>query len=197
MGWLRNASSTVLLIGAALSCAIIVAIVGATGSYQHQYELDIRVGQTHWVAGMQPVSVEGLIAAATLMLWFSAIIKKRRRDVWPAYVVLAIGIGQAALMNVGADRHYNWPWLGPEVSIWPAFAFFAAYELAIWMVRNRPQSPQTEDDEPEPEIPETFDNEDGIEIPETFDEDEPKPNAWRELVNHHLNLPPPRRVNSR
>lgn len=155
MRWVKGRSSVVLLIGAAVLSAAVVAVVSFTGSYQHQYELDIRYGQAHWVAGMQPISVEGLIAAATLMLWFSAMIGKRRRDVWPAYLVLAAGVGQAALMNLGADRHYNWPWLGPEISIWPAVAFFAAYEMAVWMVRNRPQSPQTEDDTPEVVIPET------------------------------------------
>ena len=36
-----------------------VAVVAFSGSWQHQYELSIHLGQAHWVAGMQPLSVEG------------------------------------------------------------------------------------------------------------------------------------------
>lgn len=41
-------------------------------SYQHQYELAIRHGQTHWVAGLLPFSVDGMIVSATLVLWYAA-----------------------------------------------------------------------------------------------------------------------------
>lgn len=110
-----------------------VAVVAFSGSWQHQYELSIHLGQAHWVAGMQPLSVEGLIASATLVIWYAA----RYKCGIPlgAYLVLAAGVGQTVLMNVGAD--YRWPWLGPEISVWPAVAFVAAYEMAVWLVRKR------------------------------------------------------------
>jgi len=110
-----------------------VAVVAFSGSWQHQYELSIQLGQAHWVAGMQPLSVEGLIASATLVIWYAA----RYGCGIPlgAYLVLAAGVGQTVLMNLGAD--YRWPWLGPEISVWPAVAFVAAYEMAVWLVRKR------------------------------------------------------------
>lgn len=112
-----------------------VAVVAFSGSYQHQYELDIRYGQAHWVAGMQPLSVEGLVAGATLVIWYAA------RYGWPrplgAYLVLLVAVAQSAVMNLAADHRYAWPWLGPEISIWPAVAFVAAYEMAVWLVRKR------------------------------------------------------------
>ena len=110
-----------------------VAVVAFSGSWQHQYELSIHLGQAHWVAGMQPLSVEGLIASATLVIWYAA----RHECGVPlgAYLVLAAGVGQTVLMNLGAD--YRWPWLGPEISVWPAVAFVAAYEMAVWLVRKR------------------------------------------------------------
>jgi len=134
------------LIGLALIAAGIVAGTALSGSYQHQYELLIREGQQHWVAGMQPLSVEGLIACSTLLLWFAGLLRRKAREVWPAYLVLAAGLGQAALMNLASDHHYRWGWIGPEIAIWPAVAFFAGYEMAVWMVRNRPEPA------PEPEV---------------------------------------------
>ena len=112
-----------------------VAVVAFSGSWQHQYELSIHLGQAHWVAGMQPLSVEGLVTGATLVIWYAARYGYRKRDAWAAYVVLAAAVGQTVLMNLGAD--YRWPWLGPEISVWPAVAFVAAYEMAVWLVRRR------------------------------------------------------------
>jgi Protein of unknown function (DUF2637) len=49
-----------------------VALIAASASYQQQYELAIRHGQTHGVAGMLPFSVDGMIVSATLVLWYAA-----------------------------------------------------------------------------------------------------------------------------
>ncbi len=136
----------------AIVSALVVAVTAFSASYQHQYELNIREGQAHWVAGMQPLSVEGLIAATTLTIWFSAVIKRRARTIWPAYLVLLVALSQASLMNLAADHRFRWPWIGPEISIWPAAAFFAAYEMAVWIMRNRPE-PQVTVNEGQPAEP--------------------------------------------
>lgn len=119
----------------ALFTVAVVAAVAFTGSYEHQYEIVIRYGQAHWVAGMQPLSVEGLIAGATLVIWYAARYGWRRP--WGAWLVLLAAVAQTAVMNLAADHRYAWPWLGPEISIWPAVAFVAAYEMAVWLVRKR------------------------------------------------------------
>ena len=150
------------IVAGAIGAALVVAVTAFSASYQHQYELNIREGQAKWVAGMQPLSVEGLIAATTLTIWFSAVIKRRALTIWPAYAVLLIALAQASLMNLAADHRFHWPWIGPEISIWPAAAFFAAYEMAVWIMRNRPEpqvtvnegqpassAPPTPDPEPE------------------------------------------------
>jgi nitrate reductase NapE component len=131
-------------IAVALFNAAMVAVVAFSGSWQHQYELSIHLGQAHWVAGMQPLSVEGLIVSATLVIWYAGRHGYRRREVCGAYLVLAAGVGQTVLMNLGAD--YRWPWLGPEISIWPAVAFVAAYEMAVWLVRKRQDGGHAADD---------------------------------------------------
>lgn len=150
-GWLRNLAARfrrkpapvpeqggAAFIVVALFAVAQVAVVAFSGSWQHQYELSIHLGQAHWVAGMQPLSVEGLIASATLVIWYAA----RYKCGIPlgAYLVLAAGVGQTVLMNLGADNRYRWPWLGPEISVWPAVAFVAAYEMAVWLVRKRQEA---------------------------------------------------------
>jgi hypothetical protein len=125
-----------MFIAVALLAVAVVAVVAFSGSWQHQYELSVRLGQAHWVAGMQPLSVEGLIAGATLVIWYAA--RYRHGFPWGAYLVLLAGVGQTVLMNLGAG--YRWPWLGPEISVWPAVAFVAGYEMAVWMVRKRAES---------------------------------------------------------
>jgi len=131
----RRRSDGTAFIVVALFAVAQVAVVAFSGSWQHQYELSIHLGQAHWVAGMQPLSVEGLIVSASLVIWYAARYGYQKRDAWAAYLVLAAGVGQTVLMNLGAD--YRWPWLGPEISVWPAVAFVAAYEMAVWLVRKR------------------------------------------------------------
>ena len=136
--WLRNCKPGTPFIIIALLNTAIVAVTAFSGSWQHQYELSVHLGQAHWVAGMQPLSVEGLIAAASLVMWYAGSHGYRRRAAWGAYAALAAGVGQTVLMNLGTD--YQWPWLGPEISVWPAVAFVAAYEMTVWLVRKRQET---------------------------------------------------------
>ena len=75
----RRRADGLMFIVVALLAAAMVAVVAFSGSWQHQYELSIHLGQAHWVAGMQPLSVEGLIVAATLVIWYAARYGYRRR----------------------------------------------------------------------------------------------------------------------
>jgi hypothetical protein len=177
-----------VLIWAALGSATVVAATAFSGSYQHQYQLAIRFGQAHWYAGMQPVSVEGLVVTATLMMAFAALAGRRARQIWPAYLALFLGTSQAALMNVAAS-HFDWWWLGIEISVWPAVAFFVAYEMAVWMIRNRP-SPEVTANEGQkrsaaPPTPE-------IEIPDSDDlpEDDPLVTVPKLILPEVVPIPP-------
>lgn len=120
---------------ATFAATAFVAAIAFSASYQHQYELSIRYGQTHWVAGMNPLSVDCLIVAAGLVIWYAA--RHRYARPWGAWVVLVIGVAATVIANLAADHRYNWPWLGPGISAWPAFAFVASYEMAVWLVRKR------------------------------------------------------------
>ena len=111
-----------------------VAAIAASASYQHQYELAIRHGQAHWVAAMLPFSVDGMIVSATLVLWYAA--RRRHPRPWGAWLVLMAGVAATAVANLAAGTRHGWAWLGPGISVWPAAAFVAAYEMAVWLVRK-------------------------------------------------------------
>jgi Protein of unknown function (DUF2637) len=121
-----------------LAAVALVAVIAFSASYQHQYELSIYYRQTHWVAGMMPFSVDLLIVAAGLVIWYAA------RHGYPrplrAYAALAAGVAATVIANLAADHHYAWPWLGPGISVWPAIAFVGAYEMAVWLVRKRQET---------------------------------------------------------
>ena len=94
-----------------LAAVALVAVIAFSASYQHQYELSIYYRQTHWVAGMMPFSVDLLIVAAGLVIWYAA------RHGYPrplrAYAALSAGVAATVIANLAADHHYAWPWLGP------------------------------------------------------------------------------------
>jgi hypothetical protein len=127
-----------------LAVGALVAVIAFSASYQHQYELDIFYRQTHWVAALLPLSVDGLIAAAGLVIWYAA------RHGYPrplrAYLALVAGVSATAVTNLAADHHYDWPWLGPAISVWPAAAFVAAYEMTVWLVRKNQERARSADD---------------------------------------------------
>jgi hypothetical protein len=133
---IRMGSGRTALVRWAIVSAGVVALTAFSGSYQHQYQLLVQFGQAHWYAAVQPLSVEGLVFTATLMMALAAMLKKKAREVWPAYLALVIGTGQAALANI-AVSYSAWWWMRIEINVWPAVAFFIAYEMVSWMIRAR------------------------------------------------------------
>jgi hypothetical protein len=128
-------------IAIALAVVALVAGVAFSASYQHQYELDIFYRQTHWVAALLPLTVDGLIVAAGLVIWYAA--RHGYGRPLGAYLALFAGVGATVVTNLAADQRYHWPWVGPGISVWPAAAFVAAYEMAVWLVRKRQDATRT------------------------------------------------------
>ena len=93
----------------------LVAAIAAAASFQHQYELAIRHGQAHWVAGLQPLSVDGMIASATMVIWYAA--RHGYPRPWGAWLVLIAGVAATAVANLAADARAGWHWLGPAISV--------------------------------------------------------------------------------
>jgi Protein of unknown function (DUF2637) len=109
-----------------------VAAFAAIVSYSHIFELGFHHGQDGAAARLLPLSVDGLIASASLVMLHAA-----RRDLdppWLARVMLALGVGATVAANVAYGLPFGW--LSAVVSAWPAVAFVGSVEMAVRFVRD-------------------------------------------------------------
>jgi Protein of unknown function (DUF2637) len=128
---------------AAVVCA--VAAFAAVVSYSHIYGLGRVHGQDGTAARLLPLSVDGLILAASLVLLHEA--RNDRDAPGLARFMLWLGIGA----NVAYGAGYGL--LGALISAWPAVAFIGAVEIAMQQVR-RARAPHAATGGPDvPEVP--------------------------------------------
>ena len=115
---------------AAVVCA--VAAFAAVVSYSHIYGLGRAHGQDGTAARLLPLSVDGLILAASLVLLHEA---RNDRDAPPlARLMLWLGIGATIGANIAFGAGYGL--LGAVISAWPAVAFIGSVEIAMQQVRR-------------------------------------------------------------
>jgi hypothetical protein len=119
---------------AAVVCA--VAAFAAVVSYSHIYGLGRVHGQDGTAARLLPLSVDGLILAASLVLLHEA---RNGRDA-PALARLMLWLGISA--TIGANIAYGAGYgpLGALISAWPAVAFTGSVEIAMQQVRRAPRA---------------------------------------------------------
>ena len=115
---------------AAVVCA--VAAFAAVVSYSHIYGLGRAHGQDGTAARLLPLSVDGLILAASLVLLHEA---RNGRDA-PRLARFMLWLGIAA--TIGANIAYGavYGLLGAVISAWPTVAFIGAVEIAMQQVRR-------------------------------------------------------------
>jgi len=118
-----------------LSTAAVVTAVAsfaAVVSYSHIYDLGRVHGQAGTAARLLPLSVDGLILAASLVMLHEV----RNKRPAPPLARFALWLGIAA--TLGANAAYGAPFgpLGVIVSTWPAVSFVLAVEVAIGMVHR-------------------------------------------------------------
>ena len=121
--WVRWLTAVVVLAVAAFAAIV---------SYSHIYDLARGHGQAGTAARLLPLSVDGLILAASLVLLHEA--RSGRAAPVLARLMLLLGIGA----TVGANISYGLPFgaLGALVSAWPAVAFIGSAEMAFGLVRR-------------------------------------------------------------
>jgi len=132
---------------AAVVCA--VAAFAAVVSYSHIYGLGRAHGQDGTAARLLPLSVDGLILAASLVLLHEA---RNGRDA-PGLARFMLWLGIAA--TIGANLAYGagYGLLGALISAWPAVAFIGAVEIVMQLVR-RSRGPRAATSVPAvPEVP--------------------------------------------
>ena len=111
----------------------VVAVAGfaAVVSYSHFYDLGRAHGQDGTSARLTPLSVDLLILAASLVLLWSA--RNRPSAPWAIRAVLVASVAATIAGNV-LDGWADGP-VGAALNGWPGFAFVAAIEIGMWLVR--------------------------------------------------------------
>ena len=111
---------------AAVVCAVAVV------SYSHIYGLGRAHGQDGTAARLLPLSVDGLILAASLVLLHEA---RNDRDA-PGLARFMLWLGIAA--TIGANLAYGagYGLVGALIAAWPAVAFIGSVEIAMQQVRR-------------------------------------------------------------
>jgi Protein of unknown function (DUF2637) len=115
-----------------LAAAVVLAVAAfaAVVSYSHIFDLSTHHGQSGTAARMLPLSVDGLIAAASLVMLHAA--RKRLPVPLLARIALMLGVGATVAANVGYGLPFGW--LSAVISAWPAVAFIVSVELAVRFV---------------------------------------------------------------
>ena len=115
-----------------------VAVIAAIVSYSHVYDLGRAHGQSGTAARLLPLSVDGLILAASLVLLQAA----RNKQQAPALPRFALWAGIGA--TVAANLAYGVPYgpVGAILSAWPGLAFVLAVEILLGSLRHSRTAPQ-------------------------------------------------------
>lgn len=111
---------------------LLVSLIAATVSFVHIEHLAVTHGQTPLAAYLLPVSIDGTVVAASMVMLQAA--RAGIRTPWLARVML----GLAVVATLAANVAYGWP-AGPAWSVlsgWPAAAFIGCAEMALGMVRR-------------------------------------------------------------
>ena len=108
-----------------------LALIAGTVSYLHMHALVALHGQPGWVAALTPLSVDGMIVAASTTLLAES--RSGRRGGLLPWVLLVIGSVASLAANVAVAE----PTLtGRVIAAWPSFALIGSYELLMRQVRR-------------------------------------------------------------
>jgi hypothetical protein len=121
----------------------IVAFFAAVISYTHIRDLAIRNGYDHFTSYLLPLSVDGLIVGASLMLVLAS---RERLRVPLARCALWLGIGATIAANVafGTPESLTGPAMRATVCAWPAIAFIMIVEAWMQLKKHRRITSKTE-----------------------------------------------------
>jgi hypothetical protein len=116
------------------TAAVVCAVAGfaAVVSYSHIYGLGRVHGQDGTAARLLPLSVDGLILAASLVLLHEA---RNDRDA-PRLARFMLWLGIAATIGANIAYGAGYGLLGATISAWPAVAFIGSVEIAMQQVRR-------------------------------------------------------------
>jgi len=127
-----------------IGCVGMLALIAGTVSYLHMHPLVQLHGQPGWVAALTPLSVDGMIVAASTTLLAES--RSGGRGGILPWALLVVGSVASLAANVAVAEPTA---TGRVIAAWPSFALIASYELLMRQVRraaeastSRPRSGQ-------------------------------------------------------
>lgn len=116
------------------AAVLIVAAIAAVVSYLHIVRLALAYGQEPVAAYLLPLSIDGMVAASSLVMLRAA--RTGVSTPWLARTGLVLAVAATLGANIAAGLAHGWP--GAVLSGWPAVAFVVSAETAISMSRRKP-----------------------------------------------------------
>src|SRR5262252_2737786 len=107
-------------------CVALLALIAATVSYLHTHLLVELHGQPGWVAALTPVSVDGMIVAASTTLLADSR-SGSRGGILPWGLLVAGSVASLAANVAVAEPTAT----GRVIAAWPSFALIGSYELLV------------------------------------------------------------------
>src|SRR5262252_4990832 len=91
-----------------IGCVTVLALIAGTVSYLHMHALVAQHGQPGWVAALTPLSVDGMIVAASTTLLSDS--RSGSRGGGLPWALLVVGSVASLAANVASGRtNGNWP----------------------------------------------------------------------------------------
>jgi hypothetical protein len=114
-----------------IGCVGMLALNAGTVSYLHMHLLVELHGQPGWVSALTPLSVDGMIVAASTTLLAES--RSGRRGGFLPWGLLVAGSVASLAANVAVAEPTA---IGRVIAAWPSFALIASYELLMRQVRR-------------------------------------------------------------
>jgi Protein of unknown function (DUF2637) len=118
-----------------VGCVGMLALIAGTVSYLHMHVLVELHGQPGWVAALTPLSVDGMIVAASTTLLAES--RDGGRGGFLPWSLLVAGSAASLAANVAVAEATA---AGRVIAAWPSFALIASYELLMRQVRRAADS---------------------------------------------------------
>src|SRR6266851_4665261 len=112
-------------------CVGLLALIAGVVSYLHMHTLVALHGQPGWVAALTPLSVDGMIVAASTTLLADS--RSGSRGGTLPWALLVVGSVASLAANVEVAEPTA---TGRVIAAWPSFALIGAYELLMRQVRR-------------------------------------------------------------
>ena len=121
-----------------IGCVGLLALIAGTVSYLHMHLLVELHGQPGWVAALTPLSVDGMIVAASTTLLADS--RGGGRGGFLPWALLVAGSAASLAANVAVAEPTM---TGRVIAAWPSFSLIAAYELLMRQVRRVTELPES------------------------------------------------------